>query len=163
MADKPEQLLKITNDQSNDSNINEAKTTNTVQSQKLLVAEAIKDLSRSTGDISLYGKLAKAITNLTLTCLGYYIQSVSYRNFIFLVACTVSYSFFITFPQYWLIWWTEAALNKTWFYLGGYLFLSISAWVSTMGGIWLAHYSPFILISNLEKHYKHIYCAKVRR
>ncbi|GKT70576.1 ATP-binding cassette containing protein [Colletotrichum tofieldiae] len=92
-----------------------------VQSQSLKVAEAISDLTRATGDISLY---------------GYYLRAVGLRNFLLLLACTSSYSFFITFPQYWLQKWTEAPASQTTFYVGGYLILSLMAWVSTNGSMW---------------------------
>ncbi|KZL84742.1 atp-binding cassette [Colletotrichum incanum] len=95
-----------------------------LQSQSLKVAEASSDLNRATGDISLY---------------GYYIRAVGLHNFLILLACTLSYSFFITFPQYWLQKWTEAPVSQTMFYVGGYLILSLMAWVSTNGSMWSTH------------------------
>ncbi|KAK0620994.1 P-loop containing nucleoside triphosphate hydrolase protein [Immersiella caudata] len=108
----------------------------TLQSQTLKLAEATDDLSRATGDISLY---------------GYYLRAVGARNFFILLACTFSYSFFVTFPQYWLQRWTEAPVSQTWFYVGGYLISSLLAWASTNGSMWSTH----ILIapsSGLELH-----------
>lgn len=56
-----------------------------------------------------------------------------------MVACTASYSFFITFPQYWVKWWTQndeletASKRGTVFYALGYAFLYLMAWISTNG------------------------------
>ncbi|KAF2715971.1 P-loop containing nucleoside triphosphate hydrolase protein [Polychaeton citri CBS 116435] len=96
----------------------------TVQSQRLKVAEAISDISRATGDLSLY---------------GYYLKAVGIHNFLLLLACTSSYSFFITFPQYWLQKWTEAPVSQTRFYIGGYLICSLLAWAATNGSMWCTH------------------------
>jgi ATP-binding cassette subfamily C (CFTR/MRP) protein 1 len=53
-----------------------------------------------------------------------------------LLACTAMYSFFLTFPQYWLQKWTEAPPSQTMFYVGGYLICSLLAWTSTNGSMW---------------------------
>ncbi|KAF4963705.1 hypothetical protein FSARC_8302 [Fusarium sarcochroum] len=94
------------------------------QSQSLKIVEARYDLSRATGDLSLY---------------GYYLRAVGLRNFLTLVLCTASYSVFVTFPQYWLQKWTEAPESQTRFYIGGYLILSLLAWLSTNGSMWSTH------------------------
>lgn len=52
------------------------------------------------------------------------------------MACTASYSFFITVPQYWFKWWTESEGNQTMFYVVGYILLAIVSWVSTNGIMW---------------------------
>ncbi|PNP80349.1 hypothetical protein FNYG_05948 [Fusarium nygamai] len=96
----------------------------TVQSQVLEVSEAMADLGRSTGDLSLY---------------GYYLRAVKPQSFFILLACTASYSLFVTFPQYWLQKWTEAPASQTRFYIGGYLILSLLAWASTNGSMWSTH------------------------
>jgi hypothetical protein len=51
---------------------------------------------------------------------------------------TALYSFFITFSQYWLKWWTEADSKCTPFYMGGYMILALAAWISTNGTMWYA-------------------------
>ncbi|MBE3047413.1 hypothetical protein IMZ48_33855 [Candidatus Bathyarchaeota archaeon] len=113
----------------------------TVQGQSLKVAEAISDLSRATGDVSLYGNIPRWLYKLLfvltrLSCVGYYFRAMGVRNLLLLLACTSSYSFFVTFPQYWLQKWTEAPVSQTMFYVGGYLILSLMAWVSTNGSMW---------------------------
>ncbi|KAH7255182.1 P-loop containing nucleoside triphosphate hydrolase protein [Fusarium redolens] len=96
----------------------------TIQSQALEVSEAMADLGRSTGDFSLY---------------GYYLRAVKPRNFFLLLTCTASYSFFVTFPQYWLQKWTESPAAQTRFYVGGYIILSLLAWAATNGSMWSTH------------------------
>lgn len=71
-----------------------------------------------------------------LSRIGYYIKAIGFRNFFLLLACTASYSFFVTFPQYWLNKWTAAPPSDTMFYIGGYLILSLLAWASTNGSMW---------------------------
>ncbi|EMR63296.1 putative multidrug resistance protein [Eutypa lata UCREL1] len=63
----------------------------------------------------------------------YYLNATGWGNFFLLVACTVLYSFFITIPQYWLKLWTESDQNQEWLFIGGYVILNFSAWVSTNG------------------------------
>lgn len=53
-----------------------------------------------------------------------------------MVLCAASYSFFITFPQYWIKWWMEAEPNSAKFYGAGYFLLTFMAWVSTNGTAW---------------------------
>ncbi|KAF4437176.1 hypothetical protein FACUT_5830 [Fusarium acutatum] len=50
-----------------------------------------------------------------------------------------SYSFFVTFPQYWLQKWTESPVSHTKFYIVGYLILSLLAWAATNGSMWSTH------------------------
>ncbi|KAH8903310.1 ABC transporter [Coniochaeta sp. PMI_546] len=128
LAHKPETMLKV-NIADTPKSIFDHQVDKTVLSQSLKVAEAISDLSRATGDFSLY---------------GYYLRAVGFRNFMVLLACTAMYSFFVTFPQYWLQRWTEAPPSQTMFYVGGYLISSLLAWTSTNGSMW----STYILIAH---------------
>ncbi|TKW49435.1 Canalicular multispecific organic anion transporter 2 [Colletotrichum tanaceti] len=96
----------------------------TIRSQSLKVDEAVSDLSRATGDVTLY---------------GYYLRAVGFRNLLLLLVCTSSYSFFITFPQYWLQKWTAAPASQTMFYVGGYIIVSFLAWAFTNGSMWSTH------------------------
>ncbi|KAF9875444.1 hypothetical protein CkaCkLH20_07264 [Colletotrichum karsti] len=129
LSKTPDISRKFQADKSHDTDIEDnAKVDKTVQSQSLKVAEAVSDLSRATGDFSLY---------------GYYMKAVSMRNFMLLLACTASYSFFVTFPQYWLQKWTEAPESKTWFFVGGYLISTFLAWTATNGSMW----STWILVA----------------
>ncbi|KAF5975510.1 major facilitator family transporter protein [Fusarium bulbicola] len=107
-----------------ETNTNLVETNKTIQSQTLEVTEAMVDLGRSTGDFSLY---------------GYYLRALHPRNFFILIACTASYSFFVTFPQYWLQKWTESQGSQTTFYIVGYIILSLLAWAATNGSMWSTH------------------------
>ncbi|KAK2053375.1 ABC transporter [Colletotrichum caudatum] len=121
----PDQILKVNTDATiNDGKNKEIHEDKTLRNQELRVADAISDLSRATGDISLY---------------SYYIKAVGFRKILILLACTSCYSFFVTFPQYWLQKWTEAPPSQTTFYVGGYLIASLLAWVSTNGSMWSTH------------------------
>ncbi|KNG91202.1 ATP-binding cassette transporter [Aspergillus nomiae NRRL 13137] len=86
--------------------------------QKDSRADAAQDLTRQSGDLRLY---------------GYYLSAMGVWNGFFMLACTASYSFFITFSQYWLKWWAEAGEEKSLFYMGGYMVLALVAWISTNG------------------------------
>ncbi|KAL6892104.1 P-loop containing nucleoside triphosphate hydrolase protein [Trichoderma evansii] len=134
---QPERIFKVNpTEADNNSTEEQLQVDSSVQRQTLKVADAISDLNRASGDMSLY---------------GYYIKSIRYRNFLILLACTASYSFFVTFPQYWLNKWTAAPPSDTMFYIGGYIILSLLGWASTNGSMW----STNILIaadSGIELH-----------
>ncbi|KAL7815012.1 P-loop containing nucleoside triphosphate hydrolase protein [Trichoderma aethiopicum] len=122
LKDQPQNILKVNaTDLDKHAAEEQLKVDSNVQRQTMKVADAISDLSRATGDITLY---------------GYYIKAIGFRNFFLLLACTASYSFFVTFPQYWLSKWTAAPPSDTMFYIGGYLILSLLAWASTNGSMW---------------------------
>ncbi|KAK2028383.1 ABC transporter [Colletotrichum zoysiae] len=125
LPQSPDQIFKFNTDAAIDDGKNkETRVDKTLRSQELRVADAISDLSRATGDISLY---------------SYYINAVGFRKVLILLICTSCYSFFVTFPQYWLQKWTEAPPSQTNFYIGGYLVASLMAWVSTNGSMWSTH------------------------
>ncbi|WQF82387.1 Putative AAA+ ATPase domain, ABC transporter type 1, transmembrane domain-containing protein [Colletotrichum destructivum] len=125
LTQDPEHVLKL-HIGGTKKNITEEdpKVDKTIRSQSLKVDEAASDLSRATGDVSLY---------------GYYLRAVGFRNFLLLLVCTSSYSFFITFPQYWLQKWTAAPASQTMFYAGGYIIVSFLAWAFTNGSMWSTH------------------------
>ncbi|KAB5518710.1 ABC transporter [Coniochaeta sp. 2T2.1] len=123
LAHKPDSMLKVNIAEATKNDLDQ-KVDKTVVSQSLKVAEAISDLNRATGDFSLY---------------GYYLKAVGSRNFMILLVCTAMYSFFVTFPQYWLQKWTEAPPARTTFFIGGYLIASLLAWTSTNGYMWSTH------------------------
>ncbi|EGR53020.1 uncharacterized protein TRIREDRAFT_54954 [Trichoderma reesei QM6a] len=103
LKDQPQSILKVNaTDLDKNAAEEQLKVDSNVQRQTMKVADAISDLSRATGDITLYA----------------------------------SYSFFVTFPQYWLNKWTAAPPSDTMFYIGGYLILSLLAWASTNGSMW---------------------------
>ncbi|OKL58645.1 hypothetical protein UA08_06138 [Talaromyces atroroseus] len=129
LTGKPEDIIKWHVAETHRNIAEENRSVNwDTPNQRLTMDEAISDLSRATGDISLY---------------GYYLQAVGWRNLCILLVCTSSYSFFSTFPQYWLQKWTEAPASQTMFYVGGYLILSLMAWTFTNGSMW----STYILIA----------------
>ncbi|KAK1639348.1 P-loop containing nucleoside triphosphate hydrolase protein [Colletotrichum phormii] len=129
--------LKVDIDETkNDTVVEQPQVDKTVQNQKLKMAEAASDLSRATGDFSLY---------------GYYFRAIGLRHILILLTCSSTYSFFVTFPQYWLQKWTEAPVSQTTFYIGGYLISSLLAWIATSALMWTAQ----ILIapaSGIELH-----------
>ncbi|OBT68976.1 hypothetical protein VE03_01419 [Pseudogymnoascus sp. 23342-1-I1] len=94
------------------------------QARHRAAEDAARDLTRKTGDFQLY---------------GYYFKAVGSLNISILIACTACYSFFLTFSQYWLKWWTESRPDQTWFYIGGYLAISTVAWLTTNGTMWSTH------------------------
>jgi len=71
-----------------------------------------------------------------LTRVAYYIKSAGFGNLAILVACTASYSFFSTFLQYWLKWWTTDSGNTA-LYISGYMLFAFAAWISTTAQMWL--------------------------
>ncbi|KAH9209825.1 P-loop containing nucleoside triphosphate hydrolase protein [Leptodontidium sp. 2 PMI_412] len=83
--------------------------------------DAAEDLTRKTGDFALY---------------DYYFKSVGMSNVVLLMCFAALYSFFLTFSQFWLKWWTESRLNQTWFYMGGYLIIAFIAWLATSCQAW---------------------------
>ncbi|GAB7352642.1 hypothetical protein MBLNU459_g3012t1 [Dothideomycetes sp. NU459] len=83
--------------------------------------DAASDLARRTGDMTVY---------------DHYFRSARYSNLLVMLAFTMTYSVFVTLPQYWLKWWTEADSDATWFYVTGYLMLATLAWTSTNGQMW---------------------------
>ncbi|CZS88754.1 related to multidrug resistance protein [Rhynchosporium graminicola] len=84
--------------------------------------EAEIDLSRQTGDSSLY---------------SYYFSFIGFGKILALVATAFTYSFFITVPQYWLELWTGSKGTSTSFYVLGFLTLSMIAWISTSAQTWI--------------------------
>ncbi|CCF34829.1 hypothetical protein CH063_01208 [Colletotrichum higginsianum] len=125
LTQDPEHVLKLHID-GTEKNVTEEdpQVDKNILSQSIKVYEAVSDLSRATGDVSLY---------------GYYLRAVGLRNFLLLLVCTSSYSFFITFPQYWLQKWTAAPASQTMFYVGGYIIVSFLAWAFTNGSMWSTH------------------------
>ncbi|KAF5122543.1 ABC transporter gloK [Metarhizium anisopliae] len=88
------------------------------QKKKAKELDTRLDLNRKTGNLSLY---------------AYYFKSAGLFNAIFMIGCTATYSFFITFPHYWLKRWTEADQNVEWLYMMVYGLLALFAWVATNG------------------------------
>ncbi|CCC09186.1 hypothetical protein SMACR_04945 [Sordaria macrospora] len=72
-----------------------------------------------------------------ITSSRYYFFNAGPLNILLMVTCTASYSFFITFPQYWVKWWMQndelntASKRGTVFYALGYALLYLMAWIST--------------------------------
>lgn len=89
------------------------------------------DLARKNGDLSLY---------------GHYCRAAGLGNITTLALCAMLYGFFITFPPYWLKWWTESSQSpsRTGFYMAGYLILLLLAYTITIYGIYVTvlHIAP---------------------
>ncbi|ODA84214.1 hypothetical protein RJ55_02732 [Drechmeria coniospora] len=86
------------------------------------------DVGRKTGNVRIY---------------SYYLRSVGIFSSCFMMGCTATYSFFITFPHYWLKRWTEADPKIEWMYALGYGLLALFAWIATNGTMW----STYMLVS----------------
>ncbi|KAK2590797.1 hypothetical protein QQS21_011518 [Conoideocrella luteorostrata] len=85
-------------------------------------------LNRDTGNFSLY---------------GFYFRSSGTFNALFMISCTATYSFFITFPHYWLKRWTDADQSAEWHYMLVYGVLALCAWTATNGTMW----STYMLVT----------------
>lgn len=92
-----------------------------LRSQISNVGDAAIDVSRKTGDTTLY---------------AYYFKSIGAINLLILIFCCAGYSFGSTFSQYWLKWWTEADPIYIRFYIAGYVLLSFLAWAATSTLMW---------------------------
>ncbi|KAF3769045.1 putative ABC transporter [Cryphonectria parasitica EP155] len=89
-----------------------------LQGQERAAHDIALDIKRKAGDLSLY---------------GFYISHTGVINFFCMIASTMSSSFFVTFPNYWLKWWTEAPPSTSAFYIIGYVLLVLMAWISANG------------------------------
>ncbi|KAI1382387.1 ABC transporter [Hypoxylon crocopeplum] len=144
LTSRDPKILKIilSEDGAHENKIIAADSSNQRIQQQLSYDDDITiNLKRKTGDSALY---------------RYYIKAAGLGNFTFLVACTAIYSFFITFPQYWLKLWTESGSNNDWLFIGGYIGLFLIAWVTTNGLMWstvilIAPHSGIVLHSRLLK------------
>ncbi|KAI0147916.1 ABC transporter [Hypoxylon sp. NC0597] len=135
------QILKIipTEDGVHADKIASTDKLNQLAQQQKWLDDSANSLKRQTGDSALY---------------SYYIQAAGTWNFILMVICTASCSFFMIFPQYWLKLWTDSSLSNDWVFIGGYIALHLIAWVSTNGIMWstvirIAPHSGLILHSKL--------------
>ncbi|KAK5995410.1 ABC multidrug transporter B [Cladobotryum mycophilum] len=102
----------------------ESTRTTTIDPQRIkaqLNNDAEEDLYRKTGEFSLY---------------SYYLRSAGVLNALLVLSSAASYSFFISFPQYWLKWWTESDDKNSNYYICGYILLALAAWVTTNGIMW---------------------------
>ncbi|SMY20782.1 unnamed protein product [Zymoseptoria tritici ST99CH_1A5] len=80
-----------------------------------------QDFSQHTGDAALY---------------AYYFRSLNLADLFFFILSTALYAFFITIPQYWLQQWTRSDGTQTFFYVAGYIMISILSWSSTSVQMW---------------------------
>jgi len=64
-----------------------------------------------------------------------------------MATCTAVYSFFITFPQYWLKLWTHSVeagdTGHSWFILG-YALLVPAAWLTTNAMMWYVFFGELL-------------------
>ena len=73
------------------------------------------------------------LKKLTWSFKAFYFRAVGLANLLQLGSCIALYSFFLTFPQYWLKWWTESERERTAYYITGYILLFTGAWTVTNG------------------------------
>lgn len=113
---------------------------NVVSAKVRVIAEAHADLQRMTGDVSLYSMYrtphTASLSHGSLRHAEYYLITAKWRNILLLMACTSSYSFFVTITHYWLQRWTESPNTDAAFYILGYIILAAMAWISTNGSMW---------------------------
>ena len=79
---------------------------------KGVTANDVSDLTRKTGDIAVY---------------KYYFQSVSVFGIFCFIGSTALFVFTQFFPQYWLVWWTEANGHQTARYISVYIVLAMAS------------------------------------
>ncbi|KAI9738029.1 MAG: hypothetical protein M1818_005457 [Claussenomyces sp. TS43310] len=72
----------------------------------------LQDLTRKTGDLTLY---------------GYYFRAIGSYRLILLLSSTTSYSLFLGLMPYWLRRWAESGGQNKWYYSGIYFLLTLGA------------------------------------
>lgn len=95
---------------------------------KGVTANDMSDLTRRTGDIAVY---------------KYYFKSVSVFGTLCFLGSTVLFVFTQFFPQYWLVWWTEANGHQTAKYISVYIILGVAscffrAWLMWWLLLWIS-------------------------
>ncbi|PSR92117.1 P-loop containing nucleoside triphosphate hydrolase protein [Coniella lustricola] len=107
-----------------------------LQKQKRAARDLSLDIKRKSGDLSLY---------------GFYIKYAGPINVLLSISCTAIHAVSVTFPSYWLKWWTEADTSAATFYIVGYVFITLTAWVST-NGIMISTFLMMAVKSGLGLH-----------
>ncbi|XXG94847.1 hypothetical protein Hte_001106 [Hypoxylon texense] len=143
LASQDSRILKLIPREAHarDNEFKAADNPNQLPQPQRLFDDAIVNIKRKTGDSALY---------------GYYMKASGLGNVVFMASCTSLYSFFITFPQFWLKMWTDSSSSNNWGFILGYVALNVMAWVTTMGGVWstailIAPHSGKVLHSRLLK------------
>ncbi|KAM7217664.1 hypothetical protein V8F06_006919 [Rhypophila decipiens] len=77
----------------------------------------LEDLSRKTGDITLY---------------GYYFGAIGASKLLVLVCSMSVYAVFLGLTPYWLRWWAESGGEDMWYYSGVFFLISLGAFCSLM-------------------------------
>ncbi|KAI1209043.1 ABC transporter [Annulohypoxylon truncatum] len=124
LASRDPEILKIITSEDGEHKGLAIERSDLLPQQQRSYDDVTVDSKRKTGDSSLY---------------GYYIKAAGLGNSALMIACTVTYSFFITFPQYWVKMWTSSGSSNDWFYIGGYIILNFIAYVATNGIAWTIH------------------------
>ena len=103
---------------------------------KGVTANDVSDLTRRTGDISVY---------------KYYFKSVSIFGTCCFLVCTALFVFTQFFPQYWLVWWTEADGGQDAKYISVYVLLGVCSCFFRAAVLWwlLLYISP---LSSIKLH-----------
>lgn len=103
----------------------------------------IQDLTRKTGDITLYGTNSRPFRsegNIADACTGYYCRAVGWHRLILLLFSMASYSLFLGLMPYWLQRWAERGGQDMRYYSGVYFLLTLGTFVSmtmTIGNVFL--------------------------
>ncbi|KAI1461835.1 ABC transporter [Annulohypoxylon moriforme] len=123
-------ISKIIMSESDEHKVSVTEGSDLLPQQQRSYDDIIIDSKRKTGDSTLY---------------SYYIKAAGLGNSSFMVSCTAIYSFFITFPQYWVKMWTGSEPRNDWFFIGGYVILNFIAATNLR----MAPHSGLILHSKL--------------
>jgi len=101
--------------------------------------EAKVDLSRQTGDLSLYGihhTTLIAYPHITDIVTAYYLRHIKLTNTLLLITFCAICSLFMVIPQYWLQLWTDSSDGDSLFWIYGFMLLAVIAWLATNGIMW---------------------------
>ncbi|EGX88465.1 ATP-binding cassette transporter, putative [Cordyceps militaris CM01] len=114
----PDAVAKMVSSQSAAQNSAEQGQQNASLKRNAKKLDAELDIVRTIGNLSLY---------------GHYIKASGVFNSLFMIGCTATYSFFNTFPHYFLKRWTEADADRQIFNICAYGSLALCAWIATNG------------------------------
>lgn len=89
--------------------------------ERHVVNDAAIDLPQRAGDLAVY---------------WFYLRAVGRLRALFMVFCTATYSFALTFSSYILKWTIEAPPEDLRMYMGLYVAISGVAWIATNGIMW---------------------------
>ncbi|KAJ4303189.1 hypothetical protein N0V90_002082 [Kalmusia sp. IMI 367209] len=84
-------------------------------------ATDVADITRKTGDVTVY---------------KYYFRSISMLGTVCFLGSTALFVFTQFFPQIWLVWWIEAHGHQTAKYMSVYIIFAVASWSFRAGTLW---------------------------